>query len=332
MKQRIAIIGAGLSGITLAGRLSSSAEVTVFEKSRGVGGRMATRRFEDYAFDHGTFSFTARSSEFKRFLAPWIAAGLLQEWKGKVITLAEGKKPGKRFWYEPHYVCAPSMNSLCRKLSEGITVRTACEVAPLGQKREKPWALFDSQETPLGNFDLVISTAPPAQTLRLFGPHLPPSAGMRGEKFMACYALMVGLPGPWKKGWIAAKVQDSSLDWISVNSSKPGRNHAHTELVAQTGNQWAEDHVDANQDEIKDLLCRELTLIAGIEIEKADYVSLHRWRYATLERAHDEDDKEPPFFDPALQLASAGDWCTRSNVEHAWLSADQLASRILASL
>ncbi|MFZ9092741.1 MAG: NAD(P)-binding protein [Planctomycetaceae bacterium] len=39
----VAIIGAGLSGLTLANRLQNRAEVTVFEKSGGFGGRMATR-------------------------------------------------------------------------------------------------------------------------------------------------------------------------------------------------------------------------------------------------------------------------------------------------
>ncbi|RYZ95768.1 MAG: flavin containing amine oxidoreductase-like protein, partial [Proteobacteria bacterium] len=177
MKQRIAIIGAGLSGLTLASRLSAAAEVVVFEKARGVGGRMATRRFEPYSFDHGAPYFTARSAEFKKFLAPRLASGLVQEWKGKVITLAKGKKPGKRIWYEPHYVCCPAMNYLCKNLSEGIDVRTQCEVAPLLARQGNEWPIADTQGNQLGNYDLVISTAPPAQTLRLLGPHLPARAG-----------------------------------------------------------------------------------------------------------------------------------------------------------
>lgn len=40
---RLAIIGAGLSGLTLASELDGFAEVTVFDKSPRVGGRIATR-------------------------------------------------------------------------------------------------------------------------------------------------------------------------------------------------------------------------------------------------------------------------------------------------
>ena len=60
MKKRIAIIGAGISGLTLANRLNSTFEVVVLEKSRGIGGRMATRQAEPFAFDHGTLVKTTR--------------------------------------------------------------------------------------------------------------------------------------------------------------------------------------------------------------------------------------------------------------------------------
>lgn len=59
MKQKIAIIGAGLSGVLLGQSLSPMADVTIFEKSRGVGGRMCTRYADPFYFDHGTQFFTA---------------------------------------------------------------------------------------------------------------------------------------------------------------------------------------------------------------------------------------------------------------------------------
>jgi renalase len=71
-KIKIAIIGAGISGITLAKELEDIAQVKIFEKSRGVGGRMSTRYVEDFAFDHGTQCFSARTKNFQKFLAPFI--------------------------------------------------------------------------------------------------------------------------------------------------------------------------------------------------------------------------------------------------------------------
>ena len=48
---RVAIIGAGLSGLSLAHLLRDKAEVILFEKARGVSGRMSTRRAEPFFFD-----------------------------------------------------------------------------------------------------------------------------------------------------------------------------------------------------------------------------------------------------------------------------------------
>lgn len=66
----MAIIGAGFSGVVLGQELQKFAEVKIFEKARGCGGRMSTRRIEDFAFDHGSQCFTARSKEFQNFLRP----------------------------------------------------------------------------------------------------------------------------------------------------------------------------------------------------------------------------------------------------------------------
>lgn len=51
MKTDVIIIGAGLSGLLLARSLKR--ENIILEKSRGVGGRIATRRIDDQGFDHG---------------------------------------------------------------------------------------------------------------------------------------------------------------------------------------------------------------------------------------------------------------------------------------
>ena len=52
-KKNIAIIGAELSGLSLASFLKDHAAISIFEKARGVGGRMSTRYTDDFQFDHG---------------------------------------------------------------------------------------------------------------------------------------------------------------------------------------------------------------------------------------------------------------------------------------
>ena len=113
--QDVLIIGTGMAATALASTLASKARVTLVEKSRGFGGRMATRRREGFEFDHGAQFFTARSTEFKQFLAQPVERDAIQEWQPRLTTLEAGREPYKREWFEPHFVATPSMNSLCKE-------------------------------------------------------------------------------------------------------------------------------------------------------------------------------------------------------------------------
>jgi renalase len=328
MKKRIAIIGAGLSGLTLAKQLSQSADIVVFEKARGVGGRMATRYAEPYYFDHGTQFFTVRTKPFKSFIEPYLQSGLVAEWKGKAITFQVDKKITDRLWFEPHYVACPNMNSLCKKLSEDLVIKLGCEIAPLATKHVDGWHLQDTDGKDLGVFDLVISTAPPVQTEKLFNQQISGSATFVNRPLLGCYTLMLGFNKPWDKSWIAAKVHDSPIEWIAINSTKPARNSDVTCMVMHSNNVWAEEHIDDDLKQAEDYLKSQLELVANIKCANADYVSLHRWRYALL----NEVEAVTPYFDRNAGLASTGDWCTASRIEDVWSSAVELASQIQSQL
>ena len=78
-RPRVAVIGAGISGLMCARTLlDHGIDVTVFEKGRGVGGRMATRRTDDgLQFDHGAQYFTVRDERFERYVDSWLQDGIV---------------------------------------------------------------------------------------------------------------------------------------------------------------------------------------------------------------------------------------------------------------
>lgn len=318
---RIAIIGAGLSGLVLAQALAPKAKIQVFEKARGVGGRMSTRFAEPFYFDHGTQCFTARLPEFKDFLKPYLEAGIVAEWNGRIINLEIGKNETERPWLEPHLVASPHMNSLCKALADGINIRKSCEIAPLLEQSAQGWHLLDIHGRNQGEFDWVISTAPPAQTIRLFEHHLMDKHPWRDSVMQGAYALMMGFKHPWDRPWIAAKVRSNPINWISVNSSKPGRNTEHSTLVAHSRNDWAEAHLDENTEDLQAVLMNEFKLITGIDGKNADHTALHRWRYAIVAKTG----KTGSYFDPHRKLAATSDWCETSRIEEVWFHANQLA-------
>ena len=86
----IAVIGAGLSGLVFARTLNADTKVVIFEKSRGFGGRMATRRAELLEFDHGAQFFTAKGDPFQNFLKPFMDVGIVKVWNANVVHLNNG--------------------------------------------------------------------------------------------------------------------------------------------------------------------------------------------------------------------------------------------------
>ena len=332
MKLSIAIVGAGLSGLTIANVIGDHAEVTVFEKARGVGGRMSTRYADEFYFDIGAQFFTARNKHFKQFLAPHFSSGLVQEWQGKVVTFEKGKEMSDRIWFEPHYVATPGMNHLCKKLAENIKIHLNCDIAPLGEKSKHGWELFDKNGNELGCYNWVISTAPPVQTTHLFDNFLPQDSSLSQSKFLACYSLMFGFRKKWEHSWMAANILNSPLEWIAVNSTKPGRNHNLTTLVVHSSNKLAEAHVEDDLEKTEYFLRDELQQILKFDISDPEYFSLHRWRYALLDKPNSDKIKNEYYYDEVLQLASVGDWCSRSRIEDAWLNSHELGLRIVGNL
>ena len=143
MQKKIAVLGGGLSGLTLAKELGGFFDVTVFEKSSGVGGRLATRTAYPFEFDHGAQFFTARTDAFKEFLSPFADRGLVASWHPKIISLEAGEKSFKREWFEPHYIAQPKMTSLAKSLADDIEIKFNLEVDRLSRNKSR-WSLLSN--------------------------------------------------------------------------------------------------------------------------------------------------------------------------------------------
>jgi renalase len=324
---KIAIIGAGLSGLSVARRLKEHAEITLFEKARGVSGRMSTRRAEPYYFDHGAQYFTARTKAFQASIQPLIDSGLIERWNGRYVKFRGDRIIERRNWLddEPRYVGVPAMNQIAKYLAEGLYIHLNARIASL--KREDKWQLFDENGLTYGDFDWVISTAPSAQTAAFLPKTFKYHADIRTIEMRACFSLMLGFSASLPLAFDAAHVTHSDLSWIAVNSSKPGR-AGQFSLVVHSSERYAEAHFDANREKVIKHLSDETSHVIGHDVSIADCKALHGWRYANNAKR----DKYPVFLDANLNLAACGDWCQGGRVEGAFTSADNLATAIEKSV
>lgn len=321
---RIAVVGAGLAGLVAARRLNNSADVTVFEKSRGIGGRMATRYADGFEFDHGAQFFTARTAEFQSFLAPLVDAGVVADWPAAFAELRGSTVNAVRQWGSayPHFVGTPRMNAVGKFLAEGLDIRLETAVSRI-ERSANGWQLLDSKGANLGGFDWLVLAAPAPQTAVL-GGSVPGIVSACDKAWMrACFALLVGFDKVLDLGWQAALVRDADISWISVNSSKPGRTGSTT-LVVHSTNAWADGHFEEDTEHLQHHLVAELGSVLGRDASTARYSKLHRWRYANLDRTGGPE----YFLDRDLGLAACGDWFIRGRVEAAFTSGFELAREL----
>jgi predicted NAD/FAD-dependent oxidoreductase len=309
----------------VARHLQGHADVTVFEKSRGAGGRMATRYVEDFVFDHGAQFFTARSEAFRAFLQPLIDEGIVAVWTPQFVEFDRSSTVAIRAWDNdhPHYVGAPRMNSVGKYLSGCLDIRFATEITAIARRKDG-WILADNLGKQSGLFDWLIMTAPAAQTAALAAgsPDLVAYAGVR--TMLACFALMLGFDEPLDLQWHAALVRNADISWISVNSSKPARKRPFT-LVVHSTNAWADAHLEDDSEFVISHLLDEASLVAGRNLRTATHCQLHRWRYANIAG----QTGSTYFVDDVSRLAACGDWCVRGRIEAAFTSADELAKALV---
>lgn len=321
---RVAVIGAGIAGLTLAREITGQADVVVFEKSRGYGGRMATRQAKPWEFDHGAQFFTAKTEQFQQFLQPFIAAGRVARWDAEFVEIDGDRIVSRRNWANgpAHYVGVPRMNALAREMAVDLDVRLETHVA--GVSSCSPgWVLRDQDGQELGAFDWVISAIPAAQANALLPSDFAGGEALKHRAMLGCFSLMLGFEQALPLDWQAAFVSNADISWISNNSSKPGRPPAYTLLVHST-NRWAEAHFETDERAVITHLLEQLRLVAGFDPGIADHVGLHRWRYANIGRQNGASCA----VDQGLQLAAIGDWCIHGRVEAAFTSAHELAQQL----
>ena len=181
---KIAIIGAGISGLTTAINLDKNYEITLFEKSRGAGGRICTRYTDSYNFDHGAQFFTARSPEFKEFLKPLINSGVIDNWKARLIEVRDNVIINRQQWNNdlPHYVGVPSMSSIGKYLSKNLNIKLNTEVSI--QKSPEGWKVVDCDGEVFGHYDWVISSIPAEQSLQLLRDYFSHHDALKQKKML----------------------------------------------------------------------------------------------------------------------------------------------------
>jgi len=325
MKLSIAIIGAGLSGLTAAQLLKNTSHTKLFDKSRGVGGRMSTRYAGDYEFDHGAQYFTARDLRFQDAVEAAIEQGHVAPWAGRAVYKKDGvmmaDTGGDRF------VATPRMNSWAKALAQGLDVTLGARVSRLMRANNK-WTLVFEDGHKEGGFDHVICAVPSVQAIDLLPKEFSARAALKAAQMDACFALMIGFEAVHDFGWDSLRVNNDVNAWLAVNSDKPGRNRAPTTLTVHSAPDWSNEYAQANRDWVQARMETSASVLCGVDVSSAPHRVLHRWLYASVSASPET----AILHDPELGLTACGDWCHGGRVEGAYLSGLAAAEAIKSAL
>lgn len=292
-KLDVAIIGAGISGLMAASKLvAAGRRVTLIDKGRSVGGRLATRRIGAGRADHGAQFFTVRDPEFGVWVESWQAAGLVYTWSHGWSdgSLAATPPDG-----HPRYAVQGGMNRLAKHLAtqieaQGTEILTDVRVTAVAPQIDG-WRLT-SEGGRSFTAGAVIVTAPVPQTLALLDAGATPlTADDRASLERIRYAPSlcglyvvegeVHLPAPG-----AVQRPDADFAWFADNRRK-GISPDATIITIHASGDWSAAHYDAPDAELSEAFERALRPWLAADAWIAEE-QIKRWRYAAPTVLHPE--------------------------------------------
>jgi predicted NAD/FAD-dependent oxidoreductase len=315
-------VGAGIAGLSAARELHRCGiQVTLLDKARGVGGRMATRRFGGAVFDHGTQYFAPGSAWFQSRIAEWIDEGVACEW-----FRVQRYEMDDRFLSSARYRGHPTMTSIPKILASGLPVHTGDRVMSLTADTAG-WTAITAKGSHISARSCIL-TPPVPQTLELLdasalGHAIPQRETLEDLVYEPCLALMVLCDRrPLMPEHGVLEFARGNLRRIMDNQRKGVSPDVPAVTIHATGS-FSAIHFEDDEKTVADLLLDEALPMLRCG---ASSWQLHRWRYSQVITTHPE-----PFFqitdDPPLVVA--GDAFGLNGVEGAARSGIEAARRIL---
>ncbi len=290
----VAVIGAGIAGATVARALARAGHsVHVFDKARGPGGRLATRRVEWVDRQGHAVHNAARPRRLglhgQRSGLPDLCRTLPSRRVGW-SSGSPGWRPAvcrsraARCCTCPRPTC-PRCVVICL---DGVPVSLSFAVDGL-HRDARGWQVQAGGVRHASTFDAVVLALPPAQAAPLLNPHRPDWARHASTALMQpCWTLMGIADDPDTRVAAGTWLGRPPARWpgccattrVRAGPRVPGQ--AHWVAHARTG--WSRRHLEQPAAWVQQQMQAALAECLGRPVEW-QHCAVHRWRYA-LPQAH----------------------------------------------
>ncbi|HSD59786.1 MAG TPA: FAD-dependent oxidoreductase [Burkholderiales bacterium] len=313
-KMRAGIVGAGIAGASCAGTLAAAGwEVDVFEKARGAGGRLSTKRIEQGWATLGSPFISAKRDPFRSQLRDWVRQGWLEPVRSGVLQ-GRANKGWSQAQLQNHYRPSIEPSHLVHRMLRDARLHLQTRVAAL-----QPRTLILEDGRVLGDYDCIVCSVPVPQAI----PMLDALPLLRERLLEVRYRPVWSFLMRWEGGPAAEviKLDDHLLELaVRQTAGGPGLWAVHS------SHEFAETYLEASMEEAGTRAASALAGLLGlpwpVEVEGA-----HLWRHARPASS------AGGFWvgDRENRVALIGDGIAGKGVERAWESGLRLAQAILQS-
>lgn len=348
--QDVIVVGAGLAGLVCARRLQKAGhQVCVIEKSRGLGGRLATRRINNVPLDHGTRYLAHHSDRLEQLIQHLRDQQILTPWQPHTYTMDAAGTLHKNLTHEPYLVAPAGMNAIAKHLAQGLTIHRQQRLISLALTAQNTWQLTVERATDQSQVrhqaKAIVLAFPAPQIIPILKPLaaiapiqtlLPALTSVTYQPILTVMAQYDdptrqrtdALPCHPTAPWLVEGHPETSLFWVGLDSSK--RSTTDTNVVIHSSAAFAREWFNEPDLEPvgKTLLAQASEFIATWLNHPHSY-QVHRWRYGLV---------STPCTEPLLTtltplpLAACGDWCGSANLDTALESGWTAAAAIQAAL
>ncbi|MFC4408723.1 NAD(P)/FAD-dependent oxidoreductase [Haloarchaeobius iranensis] len=320
MTRTIAVVGAGVAGVGVADACrDEAAEVTLFDKARGISGRAATRRRNGCRYDHGANYIKPGGDDWVEGVLAELGSDGLADIELPVWTHdADGVIAEGRAGDGPKWTYARGITQFAKRVRKrgGASVHTETRIESIARGSDGGWTLTDTDGETYGPFDELVLTPPAPQTAdllaatdwdddRLARLH----AAVDAVEFRTIRTVLLHYPFELDRPWYALvnPDRDHPVGWLSREACKPDHvPDGEGLLVAQMAPDWSVEHYDEPLDSAADAVA---SLVAALldddRLTEPDWVDDQGWRYALPDSSIDADDARCAE-DAGLYVA--GDW------------------------
>lgn len=331
------VVGAGVAGLSCARALrEQGADVRILEKSRGVGGRCATRRIEGQSVDHGLAFYHGDDPGFLSALHTVESESPLL-WPRHVVGEGAPCQPRTFRADQQRIAFASGVSTFPKQLTRGVSVDLATRATRIDLDGDLLAVATESGQRYRARS--VVLALPAGQTVGLLRT-VEASASddlsaatelLAGVSMVRCLTLIAGYPvGSPAPEWDVWYPQGSDILQTMSQDSRKRPAPAQPVFVFQRRPRWSVEHWDDALAAWTGAMLSAARSLCGDWITRPIWTDTQRWRYARLAGG---DTLTVPLLlrlGNGCRIGIAGEAMAEGGgVQAAWLSGQRMARRLI---